>query len=416
MPKSIPERWLEYKPYGKVISGTKILPFKVPLKEAVCNNLEPDKRFTTSMLVQTFPRLKYIVDLTNTDRYYDEKEFTNSGVQYEKIMVRGREVPSMDVVKKFFKVMDDFTSACGEEDIVGVHCTHGINRSGYLICRYLVQQLGWELGECLKAFAEAREYPIEREIYLNALRKTPRDKKIDTSKVRLDSPPQSTPETPRKMRSSFKRPGGRPASYTMGPPGFVPLRRGFAKDGAYPPPPFGFGGPPPGFRPMPPIPPPMPPGPPPMYGPRPFRYGPPPMRPVIPPPPPRPGFPLPGFPPPLGPIRAPGGPGLPGLPPAPPPRLPPPKMPPPPAAVRPAVLKRLQTQKRKQQIRNGMVSPARNPVGPSTRLLRRGNQANKTLPKVAKEQDFTLDTFEENLLAIASPQRRPSKGRFNQNK
>lgn len=26
-------RWLEYKPYGTVISGTKILPFKVPLKE-----------------------------------------------------------------------------------------------------------------------------------------------------------------------------------------------------------------------------------------------------------------------------------------------------------------------------------------------------------------------------------------------
>ncbi|KAK9299836.1 hypothetical protein QLX08_007284 [Tetragonisca angustula] len=100
MPKSIPARWLEYKPYGTVINGTKILPFKVPLKEAVSNNLEPEKRFTVSVLVQAFPRIKYIIDLTNTDRYYDEKEFTNSGIKYEKIMVRGREVPSVDVMNK----------------------------------------------------------------------------------------------------------------------------------------------------------------------------------------------------------------------------------------------------------------------------------------------------------------------------
>ena len=30
-------------------------------------------RFTVSVLVQAFPRIKYIIDLTNTDRYYDEK-------------------------------------------------------------------------------------------------------------------------------------------------------------------------------------------------------------------------------------------------------------------------------------------------------------------------------------------------------
>ena len=30
-------------------------------------------RFTTSVLLQAFPRLKCIIDLTNTSRYYDEK-------------------------------------------------------------------------------------------------------------------------------------------------------------------------------------------------------------------------------------------------------------------------------------------------------------------------------------------------------
>ncbi|KAI4480302.1 hypothetical protein M0804_010300 [Polistes exclamans] len=33
MGRSVPDGWLEYKPYGEMIKGTKILPFKVPLKE-----------------------------------------------------------------------------------------------------------------------------------------------------------------------------------------------------------------------------------------------------------------------------------------------------------------------------------------------------------------------------------------------
>ncbi|XP_076245262.1 uncharacterized protein LOC143185858 [Calliopsis andreniformis] len=417
MPKSIPDRWLEYKPFGKVINGTKILPFKVPLKEILCNNLEEDQRFTPSILVQAFPHLKYVIDLTNTNRYYNEKDFSNFGVRHEKIMVRGRELPTMDVVEKFFKAMDEFTSACGEEDIVGVHCTHGVNRSGYLICRYLVQQLGWEVEECIKAFTEARGYPIEREIYINALKKTPRDQKIDTSNISLDSPVSNViTRNLYRERSSFKRLKFRQES-PMGPPsGFVPARRGFAKDGPFSPQHFGFGGPPSGFRPMPPLPgiPPMPPPPglPRMYGPRPFRYGPP-LRPAMPPPPPRPGFPIPGFPPPPpGPSRTHIGTILP---PGPPARLPPPKMPPPPppAPVRPVVVKRLQPQRRKQHIRNGIVTPVRNPGG----LMRRDSQTSRILPKLVKEQDFTVDTFEENLLAVSSqPHRRSTKGRFNQSK
>ncbi|EFN69347.1 hypothetical protein EAG_01087 [Camponotus floridanus] len=33
MTNSVPDRWLEYKPFGNVIKGTNILAFKVPLKD-----------------------------------------------------------------------------------------------------------------------------------------------------------------------------------------------------------------------------------------------------------------------------------------------------------------------------------------------------------------------------------------------
>lgn len=323
----------------------------------------------------------------------------------------------MDIIKKFFKVMDDFTSTCGEGELIGVHCTHGVNRTGYLICRYLVQQLGWETQDSLKAFGEARGYPVERDIYLAALKEVQRGEKIDTSKIDLTLENPSNMSIPvrknsLKARSVLEHQVGRQNPYATRPPAFAMRRRSFANGGPFAPQRFGFAGPPPGFGPMPPPPgmPPIPPMVPPLYGPRSLRYGPP-LRPAIPPTPPGPGFPLPGFPP-----RMPGPPRIAGPPrlPAGPARLPPPKMPPPlpPSSSRTAVAKQLQTQKKKQQIRNGIMERAMN------LRLRRNGPSNRTMPKVHKEQDFTVDTFEENLLATstAAQPRRPTKGRFSQTK
>lgn len=30
----------------------------------------------------------------------------------------------------------------GQRKLIGVHCTHGLNRTGYFICRYLIQKMG----------------------------------------------------------------------------------------------------------------------------------------------------------------------------------------------------------------------------------------------------------------------------------
>ncbi|XP_032683697.1 uncharacterized protein LOC116850030 [Odontomachus brunneus] len=404
MANLVPDRWLEYKPVGDVIKGTQILAFKVPLKEAFVKNLEPEQQFTTTKLLQDFPHVKYIIDLTNTLRYYDKKEFTDAGIKYEKIAIPGRKVPPMDIIKKFFKVMDDFTSACGEGELIGVHCTHGVNRTGYLICRYLIQQLGWETQDSLEAFGEARGYPIERDIYLTALKAVQRGEKIDTSKVVLQ--PTNT------ILSPMKNTKMRPPMGPMGPPVFARLRRGSANGVLFPPQRYGFVGPPPGFRPMPPpgLPPIPPPVGPPHYGPRPLRYGMP-MRPAL-PTPPGPGFPLPGFP-----LRMPGPPrmaGPPRLPPAgPAARLPPPKMPPPPPPLsRTTVSKQLHVQKKKQ-IRNGIAERSVN-----IRSRRNGPANSRIISKMLKEQDFTVDTFEENLLttSITGQLRRPMRGRYSQAK
>lgn len=38
---------------------------------------------------------------------------------------------------------DDTINVVDTDALIGVHCTHGVNRTGYLICSYLIKTLLW---------------------------------------------------------------------------------------------------------------------------------------------------------------------------------------------------------------------------------------------------------------------------------
>ena len=63
--------------------------------------------------------------------------------------------------------------------LIGVHCTHGVNRTGYLICRYLIQKLKWDPEEAIQKFAEYRGHPIERPNYLESLKNLPKNESME---------------------------------------------------------------------------------------------------------------------------------------------------------------------------------------------------------------------------------------------
>ena len=57
-------------------------------------------------------------------------------------------------------------------EYIGVHCTHGKNRTGYMIINYMCREKGVGLDEAMAAF-EASRYPlkIDKEHLLVDLRK-----------------------------------------------------------------------------------------------------------------------------------------------------------------------------------------------------------------------------------------------------
>ncbi|XP_059823607.1 RNA/RNP complex-1-interacting phosphatase-like [Hypanus sabinus] len=173
----IPDRWQEYSAVGQRLPGTRFIAFKVPLKKVFESRLMPHEIFSPTDLLKQLSEqhqeLGKIIDLTFTKRYYDSTELPED-LQYEKIFTAGHEVPSAKNILSFKQAVKTFLLENMDNDkLVGVHCTHGVNRTGYLICRYLVDVDGMDPHEAIDLFNRSRGHPIERQNYIQDLLQGP---------------------------------------------------------------------------------------------------------------------------------------------------------------------------------------------------------------------------------------------------
>lgn len=166
--KKIPDRWLDYKAIGSVV-GEIFVPFKVPLHQRI--TISDKKQHTTKDIIEAFPNLGLVIDLTNTTnrtRYYEPVDWKSKGIKYQWIQVKGHATPSQQILIQFCKVVKKFLNQ-NPKKLIGVHCTHGINRTGYFICSYMVLIQRIPARIALKAFADARGYEIERKNYIHSI-------------------------------------------------------------------------------------------------------------------------------------------------------------------------------------------------------------------------------------------------------
>ncbi|USC25988.1 ptp [Palpita vitrealis nucleopolyhedrovirus] len=160
-----PNRWHNYLQCGKVIQNSNIICFKTPLQfELFTYITNEDDVWTVQQIVKRFPKMGAVIDLTNTSKNYNGVDFLKQGLLYKKIRVPGQMLPTDDMVDKFIHTMQEFTEKCPGM-LIGVHCTHGVNRTGYMVCKYL-QTLGISPQESIHKFEKARGHKIERQNYI----------------------------------------------------------------------------------------------------------------------------------------------------------------------------------------------------------------------------------------------------------
>lgn len=63
------------------------------------------------------------------------------------------EAPTQVQVDDFNRIASHFFQQHPME-VLGVHCTHGYNRTGFLIIAYLVEKEDWELEAAISVFAQ----------------------------------------------------------------------------------------------------------------------------------------------------------------------------------------------------------------------------------------------------------------------
>ncbi|XP_021922077.1 mRNA-capping enzyme [Zootermopsis nevadensis] len=171
----IPQRWLHCPRKAAGVVANKFLAFKTPLSSQYDDQVPEDCRFSPSMIFQSMKsyemKLGLWIDLTNTSRFYNKKQIEAEGCRYIKMKCRGHsETPSKEVAKAFFVICQEFINE-NPLEIIGVHCTHGFNRTGFLIVSYLVEQMDYSLDAALNQFAVVRPPGIYKKDYLQELYK-----------------------------------------------------------------------------------------------------------------------------------------------------------------------------------------------------------------------------------------------------
>ncbi|CAD6198001.1 unnamed protein product [Caenorhabditis auriculariae] len=171
----VPKDWTRFSPIGNVIPRTRFIVFKTPLNERLGQRVPAECRFTVNDLFRKLAERNQRLGLISPECLSNTRKST----------VRAEDsLSETNASNPSTKPSKNYIENCADEDaLIGIHCTNGINRSGYLICRFLIENLGWSSHEALEAFEQARGYPIEKGAYVMALHKAAKDvrnRKIDS--------------------------------------------------------------------------------------------------------------------------------------------------------------------------------------------------------------------------------------------
>lgn len=109
-----------------------------------------------------------IIDISADIPPYSPKNLSH--ITYYKCATVSKVVPDQGSVRRFVQLVDDILSNCEvKEPLIAVHCHYGFNRTGFLICCYLIERLGWTVREAVDGFRAARSPGIKHPHFIDAL-------------------------------------------------------------------------------------------------------------------------------------------------------------------------------------------------------------------------------------------------------
>ncbi|KAG7884575.1 hypothetical protein KL938_001702 [Ogataea parapolymorpha] len=128
---------------------------------------QTDEVHNPSVFEKDHPEVVAIIDIGSDTPAYDPADFKR--IRYVKFKTESKVTPDNVTIVKFIAEAHEIASELSSGQYIGVHCHYGQNRTGFFICCYLVEKLGWTVKEALSAFEAAKPPGIRHEHFKNAL-------------------------------------------------------------------------------------------------------------------------------------------------------------------------------------------------------------------------------------------------------
>ena len=222
------QKWGDYEAYGDVVQPSLFIPMKTPLSQAILTEWSlpeaPKHSLTVSSLLQQqhflHRQVGMIIDLSNHETLYAED--LPPFVQYEHVQLVAKVFPDQSQVDEVIDLAEKYWAKNPTQHIA-IHCAYGelnahacllfqippschfcsvskyayryfcsigivadlrsckhsnditfcpalgFNRTGFVVCSYLVQALGMSVNEALVAFEQARPPGVKHERFVKEL-------------------------------------------------------------------------------------------------------------------------------------------------------------------------------------------------------------------------------------------------------
>lgn len=175
---------------------SKVAPCSAPIAHifrALKTMRQNDEHHCPKVFIQNYggeKGVRAVVDISRDQPVYNKDDLEAAGIHYHKFPTISKIVPSVDEVSGFCALIDRLREEFGidgklaqrdliQEELdpdnrvgpgtIGVHCHYGFNRTGFLICCYLIEKLGWTVEDAVAEFAKKREPGIKHDHFLDEL-------------------------------------------------------------------------------------------------------------------------------------------------------------------------------------------------------------------------------------------------------
>lgn len=140
---------------------------------------EQDDEHTPVVFLERWKdKIAAVVDISHDTPIYDTKKLEKGGISYHKCPSVSKVPPSPREAADFIALIDrlrgdmegnEIDSDPTKRKAIGVHCHYGYNRTGYLICSYLIERCKMDVEEALEDFRKAKPPGIKHEHFVDAL-------------------------------------------------------------------------------------------------------------------------------------------------------------------------------------------------------------------------------------------------------